>query len=200
MRYLLLLATAILLTYCAPEMTAEELAADSTYAFPGQTAETEEFPIATPDTNKLPDAGANNVVVPPGAAAPTPYGMTIKKGESYAGAKGVDPSNNTAPALAAQKMLTGRWENADDTQEVVEFTPTHYKTFYNGELLVEENMSFHGVCPEACSGGTSTGKPCFTISGPAQTDCYGIVRLNDNVLELQLLGVSNETVIYRKAD
>ena len=201
MRYFLLLATAVLLTHCAPEMTSEELAADSTYAFPGQSAETEEFPIATQDTNELPDAGDNdNVVVAPGATAPTPYGMTIQEGESYSGAKGVDPSNTTAPALAAQKLLTGRWQNADDVKEMVEFTPTHYKTYYDGEMLVEENMTFHGICPEACSGGTSTGKPCFTISGPAQTDCYGIVHLTGDVLELQLLGVSNETVIYRKAD
>ena len=137
MRYLILLATAVLLFRCAPEMSSEELAADSTYAFPGQTAETEEFPIGTVDTTALPDAGDNDdVVIAPGAPAPTPYGMTIREGESYNGEKGGDPSNNTAPALAAQKLLTGRWENADDTREKVEFTPTHYKTYYDGELLV----------------------------------------------------------------
>ncbi len=201
MRYLLLACTAFALTHCAPEMTAEEINASSPYALPGQVAEVDAFPIAQPDTNKLPDAGANNnVSVPPGAPAPTPYGMVIQEGTAYDGNKGVDPSNYTAPALAAQSLLTGRWENADDSQEVVEFTPTHYTTYYDGELLVEEDMSFHGVCPEACSGGTATGQPCFTISGPAQTDCYGIVQLTEEVLELRLLGVSTETVLYRKAD
>ncbi len=201
MRYLLLLCTAFALTHCAPEMTAEELSADSSYAFPGRVAESEAFPIAQPDTNELPHAGDNDeVTVPPGTPAPTPYGMVIQDGTAYDGTKGVDPSNNTAPALAAQRMLTGRWENADDSQEVVAFTPTHYATYYDGEMLVEENMSFHGVCPDACSGGTSTGQPCFTISGPAQTDCYGIVQLTEDVLQLRLLGVSTETVIYRRAD
>jgi hypothetical protein len=60
-------------------------------------------------------------------------------------------------------------------------------------------MSFHARCPGACSGGIPTNEPCFTITGPAQTDCYGIVTLTEDQLELQLLGISNETVVYRRA-
>ena len=131
-------------------------------------------------------------------AAPTPYGMTIAPDTE--GADGEDPTNETPAARITQRMLTGRWVNASDGEEMVEFTPTHYKTYYQGELLVEEDMTFHGACPGACSGGTSTGEPCFTISGPAQTDCYGIVALTDDRLELQLLGISAETVVYRRAD
>ena len=201
MRYLSLLFTAYLLTGCAAEYASDDPLTDSAYAVAGQPAPSN-YIESTPDTVPLPDAGYNDTVAGSGTDAPTPYGLTIQdEGDAYTGTKGDRPSSTSAaPAAAAQQLLRGRWINTDDGQEQVELTPTHYKTYYDGELLVEENMEFHGVCPDACSGGTSTGKPCFTISGPAQTDCYGIVRLDQEVLELQLLGVSNETIVYRRAD
>ncbi|WP_157974265.1 hypothetical protein [Lewinella sp. IMCC34183] len=184
MRYFVLLISSLLLTYCASDMAVEEDIPATIYSNPEPRA-----PRA--DTGSL---------TAPDADAPTPYGMTIQPPQAADGTEAVDPSNSTAPAQAAQRLLTGRWVNMDDGEETVEFTPTHYKTFYQGELLVEENMSFHGRCPAACSGGTSTGEPCFTIAGPAQTDCFGIVRLTQDLLELQLLGISSETVVYRRAD
>ncbi len=94
-----------------------------------------------------------------GRTHPTPYGLKIdEEGENYAESKGAAPTTATAPAAAAQQLLRGRWVNTADGQEQVELTPTHYKTYYEGELLVEENMEFHGVCPDACSGGGKYGQ------------------------------------------
>ncbi|MGB3801529.1 MAG: hypothetical protein WA952_17055 [Lewinella sp.] len=183
MRYLTLLCLSLLFVACVSDMPIDDTPADNIY------------PVAEPQPQSAP---ADTLTAAPPEGSPTPYGMVIEPEEGDQQAKGVQQA--AAPALAAQKMLTGRWSNTTDSEEVVEFTPTHYKTYYQGEMLVEEDMTFHGACPEACSGGTSTGEPCFTISGPAQTDCYGIVRLTDDVLELQVLGVSSETVVYRRAD
>ncbi|MCP9235352.1 hypothetical protein [Lewinella sp. JB7] len=205
MRYLILLCVLFVFVACAAELSPEEIERQSAYSFPGRTGETDEFPIATEqegaDTLPLPKASANNTVtVPPGASAPTPYGMSIEEEPAtYSNAKGTSEAT-AAPALAAQRMLTGKWLNAADEQEQVEFTPTHYKTYYENNLLVEEAMRFYGNCPEACSGGKPIGHPCFTVSGPAQTDCYEIVRVDRDVLELRMLGVSNETVVYHRAD
>jgi len=104
----------------------------------------------------------------------------------------------TGEAAVLAANLTGLWVNATDNLEVVEFTPDHYSTFYDGKLLLQEAMRYHVDCPGDCSGGTPLGISCFTISGPAGTDCYGIVRLTPNVLELSMLGVSTETIIYQK--
>ncbi|CAH1000219.1 hypothetical protein LEM8419_01367 [Neolewinella maritima] len=202
MRYLLVLATAYLFTACAAEYAVEDQAgAQGTFAVSGQGETLGQYPLTNPDSVPIPEAGFNDSLGGSGANAPTPYGLTIREeGDAYAGSKGGTTGPASAPALAAQQLLAGRWISTDDAQEQVELTPTHYKTYYEGELLVEENMVFHNVCPGACSGGSSTGEPCFTISGAAQTDCYGIVRLDEEVLELQLLGVSNETIVYRRAD
>ncbi|THH41537.1 hypothetical protein [Neolewinella litorea] len=184
MRIFSALFLGLFLTACAADMPLENSGVDTTYS----------SPVAR-DTQPSPPQSADQ------AAAPTPYGMVIEPdATSPAGAKGTASATESAPALAAQRLLTGRWVNSADDQETVQFTPTHYKTFYEDKLLVEEDMTFYGQCPAACSGGTSTGEPCFTISGPAQTDCYGIVRLTDDLLELQLLGISTETVVYRRAD
>ncbi|MBB4078127.1 hypothetical protein GGR28_000728 [Lewinella aquimaris] len=202
MRYLILLCCLPLFIACAAELSPDEIDRQSAYSFPARPGEADQFPIATEeDTLPLPKASANDrVSTPPGAPAPTPYGLTIEEEpKTYDGSKGTSETA-AAPALAAQKLLTGKWVNAEDGQEMVELTPSHYKTFYEGSLLVQEDMTFYASCPSACSGGKPTNQPCFTISGPAQTDCYGIVRLNEEVLELRMLGVSNETVVYRRAD
>ena len=201
MRFFCLLFTAFLMTACASEYAADEALVDSSYAVAGQPGTVGQSFVTEPDTVPLPDAAFNDTVAGSGENAPTPYGLTIDEEDgNYAESKGVASATGSAPAAAAQRLLTGRWINTDDPQEQVELTPTHYKTYYEGDMLVEENMEFHGICPDACSGGVSTAKPCFTISGPAQTDCYGVVRLDDELLELQLLGVSNETIVYRRAD
>ena len=100
------------------------------------------------------------------------------------------------PNLAG--ALTGLWLNTEDPDEVVEFTTDHYSTFYEGELLVTEPMTVHNRCPGDCNGGQPMATPCFTIAGPAGIDCFSIVRLTEQELELQLLGVSSEVVRYRK--
>ena len=197
MRYCLIFALLYLLTSCASELSPEELDAESTYAYALPTAAPD---TAQPDSLVIPEAAANDkVTTPAGAPPPTPYGMTIDEQEGMT-PKGAASTSSAAPATAAKRLLTGNWINTEDDREQVAFTPTHYRTYYDGELLVEEDMVFHAECPGACSGGTPVGEPCFTISGPAQTDCYGIVNLTADKLELQVLGVSNETVVYRRAD
>ena len=197
---------ACLFVACASEIAPEDLDQEGVYSFGGDAGAlpSGKAETAPADTFPLPDAARNDgVTTPAGTPAPTPYGLTIEEdeaGNSLTTKGALSSTAASAPALAAQRLLSGQWINTEDAREHVEFTPTHYKTFYEGELLVEEDMTFHGQCPGACSGGTPTGEPCFTISGPAQTDCYGIVSLTDDRLELQLLGVSNETVVYRRAD
>ena len=181
MRCLTLLLLSLFLAACMSDMAVEEDPTDTMYTATASTP-----PPAPVDTTALDQ--------PAEAEAPTPYGMVIEPEQSTMQAKG-----GTA-GLVTQQLLTGTWTNTTDPDESVAFTPTHYKTYYEGELLVEEDMVFHQRCPGACSGGTTTDAPCFTVSGPAQTDCYGIVRLTDDILELQVLGVSTETVVYRRAD
>ena len=181
MRYLILLILSVATVACMSDMAVED------------DPSADMYPSSAPSA---PTVARDTVAVAADTEAPTPYGMVIQPDNPDQQAKG-------APAAAgteARRNLTGNWVNTTDPDETVAFTPTHYRTFYQGELLVEEDMTFHARCPEACSGGSSTGEPCFTISGPAQTDCYGIVRLTDDILELQVLGVSTETVVYRRAD
>lgn len=119
-------------------------------------------------------------------AAPSTYGSNV--------ALGADAALYNAVALD----LNGLWVNTVDDREEVEFALDHYTTFFEGEQIIREPMTFHPQCPGDCNGGVPAEFACFTVSGPAGKDCYGIIRLTDEILELSMLGVSTETVVYRK--
>lgn len=118
--------------------------------------------------------------------------------EGKGGAAPAVYSPQTPEEVTLAATLNGLWVSAADAKEVVEFTPDHYTTFYNGEMLFQEPMTYHPACPGDCNGGVTMQIPCFTVSGPAGTDCYGIIRLTPEVLEMSMLGVSTETILYRK--
>lgn len=155
----------------------------STTLNPGQTGKGE-----GPATYSAPAPAPANPPQANTAGAPQTYSAPA----TYAA-----PAPNTAEAALAQ-VLNGAWVNSADPDEIVAFTPDHYQTYYKGELLVEEDMTYHSACPGDCSGGEPMEIACFTISGPAGTDCYGIIRLTPDVLELSMLGVSTEPIVYRK--
>ena len=148
---------------------------------------------------------------PAPAAASPPYGAPMRVPGTYTTTDQTPPAYGSptasqpysAPApnpdeLALARVLNGRWVNSIDARETVEFSPNSYRTFYHGQLLLEENMTFHANCPGDCNGGAPMEISCFTVSGPAGTDCYGIIRLTPDVLELSMLGVSTETIVYNK--
>ncbi|MEM9931697.1 MAG: hypothetical protein AAF840_17960, partial [Bacteroidota bacterium] len=124
-------------------------------------------------------------------AAPVSYGSEAAAPTAYG------PAPGTAEASLAA-VLSGRWVNQDDPKETVAFTPDHYTTYYNNEMLLEEDMVYHATCPGDCNEGVPMEIACFTISGPGGTDCYGIIRLTPEVLELSMLGVSTESIVYTK--
>lgn len=137
---------------------------------------------------------------PPATTALSP-GQNTKGHDAprtYAGAPAVYAAPQAAAALSVATTLDGLWVNTTDEKEVVEFTTDHYTTFYDGEMLLREPMTYHPLCPGDCNGGAPMDIACFTVSGPAGTDCYGVVRLTPEVLELSMLGVSTETIVYRK--
>ncbi|MEL7161958.1 MAG: hypothetical protein AAFN92_14445, partial [Bacteroidota bacterium] len=153
---------------------------------PGYTPPATERPSAYGSSPAAYNTAGTDTLPPPGSygqpatygSAPTSPVMAAKGDEAAAPttySNGVaQPPVGEAAQLAAQ--LTGLWTNTADEHEVVEFTVDHYSTFYDGELLLQEAMQYHASCPGDCSGGTPLGISCFTISGPAGTDCYGIVR------------------------
>lgn len=142
----------------------------------------------------------------PGQAAkgqdvPVAYGSAPQAYQSAPQAYGSAPQEyapQTPAEIALATTLNGLWVNDADPKEVVEFTTDHYTTFYDGELLFREPMTYHPLCPGDCNNGVAMEISCFTISGPAGTDCYGIIRLTPEVMELSMLGVSTEMIVYRK--
>ena len=179
-----------------------------------------EGPAYDPSTSPVPMT-QSTVLPRPASAPPASYGNAPEAPQSYGSApenpadypaasvplgeyqvaRGASPSTyapETPEEVALAATLNGLWVNAADPNEIVEFTPDHYTTFYEGEMLFQEPMTYHPLCPGECNGGEPMEISCFTVTGPAGTDCYGIIRLTPEVMELSMLGVSTETIVYRK--
>ncbi|MEO0733137.1 MAG: hypothetical protein AAFZ52_09900 [Bacteroidota bacterium] len=228
MRLLILFAFAALLTACATsnKATTADATTPATDS-PGYTAEPTDLEGPAYDPSTSPQPMTTNTVLPkppsytpPATERPAAYGSTgtdtFPAPASYGSTPAADvmatKGTNATPttysngvaqlpvgkAAVLAGQLTGLWTNTSDPREVVEFTNDHYSTFYDGEMLFQEAMQYHASCPGDCSGGTPLGISCFTIAGPAGTDCYGILRLTPEVLELSMLGVSTETIVYTK--
>lgn len=180
-----------------------------------------EAPAYDPATSPVPMTQNTVLPRPTSATQPAAYGSTSNQPQAY-GSVPEDPSaypaattplgpqtakGSAAPASYGSTitqsgyvdaLLGGLWVNQADSLEVIEFATDHYTTFYRGEMLLREPMSYHSQCPGDCNNGQAMEIACFTVSGPAGKDCYGIIRLTPEVLELSMLGVSTETITYRK--
>lgn len=126
------------------------------------------------------------------SAAPATYGAVSTP-------KGMEAAPTTyANAAAVAAPIVGNWINAEDPDETVVFTDHSYETYYEGQKVVEEEMEYHPICPSDCSGGQSVGVPCFTITSQYGKDCFGILRVTENELELTMLGVSTASILYKR--
>ncbi len=111
------------------------------------------------------------------------------------------PESYTARSVTAVPTafgpLMGQWVSAFDDQETLHFLPGRYITYYDGQKVVEEAMSYFDQCPEAC--GLSEGQtgPCFTLEGEFGASCFAIVRLSEEEMELAIPG-GGPTLIYRR--
>ncbi|MEM9527287.1 MAG: hypothetical protein AAGA31_11805 [Bacteroidota bacterium] len=224
MRTLLLFAICALFVACStPKKSTASTSTPSATSTEGYEPPTDlEGPAYDPATSPQPMTASTALPKPPGYEAPTAseqpasYGSVPADPNAYPSANGENatpmaakgkeaapftysngvamPPSGEAATIAAQ--LAGLWVNSVDEKEIVEFTIDHYSTFYNGELLLQEAMTYHAQCPGDCNGGAPMEIACFTISGPAGTDCYGILRVTQDLLELSMLGVSTEAIVY----
>ncbi len=99
-----------------------------------------------------------------------------------------------SPALL---NLQGSWVSAFDDREVVTFTPNSYTSYYDGEMIIEEQLDFFLRCPEACGVGPMTSdRPCFVVSGDYDATCYIILSVDADRLELRLASGEGGTITY----
>ena len=94
--------------------------------------------------------------------------------------------------------MMGEWVAAYDEQEAVRFLPGKYISYYNGEKIVEENMTYYQVCPETCAGGEGLEVPCFVLASDYEQMCFAVLRQTSDLLELSLLGANGAVLTYHR--
>lgn len=158
--------------------------------------------VAQQTTNYDPSSPAVSSSPTPTTSANLPSAANQAPAPATYGSPGMTPrSVEAAPTTyssvaAVYAPVIGSWVNSTDPDEIVLFTDHSYTTYYENQLIIEEEMTYHIQCPTDCSGGVSSGIPCFTITSEFGKDCFGIVSITETELELIMLGVSTETVKY----
>lgn len=124
-------------------------------------------------------------------ATPVSTTDTIPESVSIKGAAPVPP-------LFAPMM--GQWVSTYDELEVLHFLPGKYITYYDGQKVVEENMSYHANCPQDClpESETALDFPCFVLEGEYGNTCFALVEISENELQLSMLGGRGNTLIYKR--
>ncbi|MEM7574286.1 MAG: hypothetical protein AAF433_15380 [Bacteroidota bacterium] len=151
----------------------------------------EQAPMATTAATPPPPATSGEVSTYESTArsgAPTTYGQAAV----------LTPNETISGDEAIIMGLQGRWRNQTDEQEVLQFNADTYEVYFENEKVVEEAVSYHPNCPSDCTGGAAADYPCYVVSSPYHTDCFGIVRMTTNELELTILGQSTATVLYSR--
>ncbi|MEM8584933.1 MAG: hypothetical protein AAGF87_11715 [Bacteroidota bacterium] len=124
------------------------------------------------------------------AAEPVVYGEAVSLSPEYAAAAPAD--------VQALSAVMGRWHNEVDVDEHLELSPDSYSVYYEGEKVVEEPAVYHTNCPGECTGSGAADYPCFVVSSAYGSDCFAIVRLTPDEMEISLLGQSTATVLYKR--
>lgn len=104
-----------------------------------------------------------------------------------------------AIAPTAFVPMMGKWASSYDSNEVVHFTPGRYTSYYKGEKVVEEQMTYYEVCPDNCAT-TSTQSACFILSSDFGQTCFSILKHTSTTLELQMIGSADQTLVFSKID
>ncbi|MEM6396181.1 MAG: hypothetical protein AAF741_07515 [Bacteroidota bacterium] len=144
---------------------------------------------------------ADTPIPQPGQAAPSDNQQFRSPGPVVYGNLESEPAQyaSAAPAdIQTLSAIMGRWHNEVDIDEHLELTPNTYSVYYEGEKVVEEAAIFHTNCPGDCTGGSEADYPCFVVASAYGSDCFGIVRLTAEEMELSLLGQSTATVLYKR--
>ena len=101
-----------------------------------------------------------------------------------------------APTEFAPMM--GQWESTMDPGEMVHFLPCKYISYYEGNKVVEENMTYFDVCPNSCTNWVGPAQPCFVVASPYNHMCFTIVQHTDQQLQLSLLGSNGGIMTYQR--
>ncbi len=130
-------------------------------------------------------------------AAPQEYSdYSSAAPETYQSAPDQLTARSSAPR--GLQLLSGTWRNTVEPDETVRFDFDHYTSFFEGSPIVEERIEYHEVCNTQCSAAGSVSYPCFIIRSQFATDCFGIVSVTEETLQISQLGVSSEVVTYQK--
>ncbi len=107
-------------------------------------------------------------------------------------------TKGVAMAPADFLPMMGKWKSTYDEGEVVHFLPGRYVSYYEGQQVVEEKMTYYHICPETCTGNDGIQEPCFVLASDYTQQCFSILNHTSDHLELSLVSGDGTRLIYQR--
>ena len=101
-----------------------------------------------------------------------------------------------AQAPSGFNGMMGDWVSSFDEEEMLRFMPGKYISYYAGEKVVEEHMTYYQVCPNICSTQGALDVPCFVLASAYGQTCFAVLSQTSELLELSPLGSSGTVLTY----
>lgn len=92
--------------------------------------------------------------------------------------------------------MMGDWVSSYDEAELLRFMPGKYVSYYAGEKVVEENMTYYQICPDICSSQGALDVPCFVLASAYGQTCFAVITQTSELLELSPLGSAGTVLTY----
>ena len=92
--------------------------------------------------------------------------------------------------------MMGDWVASYDESELLRFMPGKYVSYYGGEKVAEEHMTYYQVCPDICSTQGALDVPCFVLASAYDQTCFAVITQTSELLELSPLGSAGTVLTY----
>ncbi len=97
-----------------------------------------------------------------------------------------------SPQTSLHGQLLGAWRSLVDSQSAIRFENGQFYSYYGGDLIEKGRYALVQSC-----GGIEASAIAVDIDGDPETSCYGLLRIDDNRLELSYYPRGN-TLSYKR--
>lgn len=94
------------------------------------------------------------------------------------------------------ELIQGKWQSTDDSKSQIAFIGSIKEDFYNGEPISQTPFSISSTCKNETNISAEVAPDAF-MTLPEEDQCFFILRLDENLLQLNYVGRGN-TLTYKR--
>lgn len=127
-----------------------------------------------------------------------PFALLSCNNTPQAPAPATAPVPEVAKPVDVFSLLQGRWQSLDEPQNAIEISDKEFIQYQNGSKLEPRVFEFSADCNSvACKGGSGH-MGCFSSAGKMDIECYMVISIAENDLEILPAGATGSSLRYKR--